>query len=159
MFLLELIVPPSPAQLDAVDGDATRYETELRPALMRRAIAELQDAGIEADVWKIEGIDRRDDCEMVAEQARAGGRDRVGCVVLGQGAEAGAGRALAPRRRERARLPRLRDRPDDLVGRDHRLPRRAPRATGADRGRTADRGRPTCAADRRSYHRRRASAP
>jgi myo-inositol catabolism protein IolC len=85
-LLLELIVPPVPAQLDRVDGDPTRYETELRPALMRRAMADFQVAGIEADVWKIEGIDRRDDCEMVVEQARRSGRDRVGCVVLGQGA-------------------------------------------------------------------------
>jgi 5-dehydro-2-deoxygluconokinase len=53
---------------------------------MRRAISELQEAGVEADVWKIEGINRREDCVMVAEQARVGGRDRVGCVLLGQGA-------------------------------------------------------------------------
>ena len=68
--------------------DQDRFDTEVRPALMRRGIAELQDAGIEPDVWKIEGIDRRDDCEMIAEQARAGGRDGVGCVVLGRGADA-----------------------------------------------------------------------
>jgi myo-inositol catabolism protein IolC len=86
-FLCELIVPAEPAQLARVGGDAARYERELRPALMRRAISDFQAAGIEADVWKIEGIDGRDDCEMVAEQARAGGRDRVGCVVLGQGAD------------------------------------------------------------------------
>jgi myo-inositol catabolism protein IolC len=85
-LLLELIVPAEPRQLEQVDGDPGRYVTEVRPALMRRAISELQAAGIEADVWKIEGIDRRDDCAMVAEQARAGGRDRVGCVLLGQGA-------------------------------------------------------------------------
>jgi 5-dehydro-2-deoxygluconokinase len=45
-----------------------------------------QDAGIEADVWKIEGIDRRADCEMIADQARAAGREHVGCIVLGSGA-------------------------------------------------------------------------
>ena len=85
-LLCELIVPPEPAQLARVDGDPGRYELELRPALMRRAMSDFQDAGIEADVWKVEGIDRRDDCEMIAEQARHGGRDGVGCVVLGQGA-------------------------------------------------------------------------
>lgn len=87
-LLLELIVPATPAQLAVLDGDVHRYTVELRPALMRQAMAELQAAGIEADVWKVEGIDRRDDCAMVAEQARTGGRDRVGCVVLGQGADA-----------------------------------------------------------------------
>jgi Uncharacterized protein conserved in bacteria len=54
---------------------------------MQTAMAVMQAAGIEADVWKIEGLDRRDDCEMIAEQARADDRDHVGCVVLSRGAE------------------------------------------------------------------------
>lgn len=87
-LLCELIVPAEPAQLAAVDGDDRRYQREVRPALMQRGIAELQDAGIEADVWKVEGIDLPADCEMIAAQARAGGRDRVGCVVLGAAAPA-----------------------------------------------------------------------
>jgi myo-inositol catabolism protein IolC len=85
-LLLELVVPAEPAQLESVGGDPGRYETELRPGLMRRAIADFQAAGIEADLWKVEGVDRREDCEMIAAQARAGGRDHVSCVVLGQGA-------------------------------------------------------------------------
>jgi len=85
-FLFELLVPAEEAQLQAVGGDSDRYDAELRPALMRRVIAELQDAGIEVDVWKIEGVDERADCEMLAQQARAGGRDDVVCVVLGRGA-------------------------------------------------------------------------
>ena len=52
---------------------------------MVRAIHELQDAGVEADVWKIEGIERTEDCRRVVEAARRGGRDRVGCIVLGRG--------------------------------------------------------------------------
>jgi myo-inositol catabolism protein IolC len=87
-FLFELIVPAEEAQLARVDGSDDRYDTEIRPALMKTAIEEMQAAGIEADVWKIEGIDRREDCEMIAEAARAGGRDGVGCVVLGRGANA-----------------------------------------------------------------------
>ncbi|HEY7440426.1 MAG TPA: DUF2090 domain-containing protein [Acidimicrobiia bacterium] len=87
-FLLELLVPGEPEQLAKVDDDEGRYDTELRPALMRGAITDMQGAGIEPDVWKIEGIDRREDCEMIADQTRAGGRDGVGCVVLGRGANA-----------------------------------------------------------------------
>ena len=49
------------------------------------AIKELQDAGVEPDVWKIEGLDRREDCEKVVAAARRGGRDRVGCIILGRG--------------------------------------------------------------------------
>jgi myo-inositol catabolism protein IolC len=86
-FLFELLVPAEPAQLEAVGGDSDRYDSELRPELMRRAIAEIQDAGIEVDVWKIEGVDERADCEMLVAQARRGGRDGVVCVVLGRGAD------------------------------------------------------------------------
>ncbi|MGH2853757.1 MAG: 2-deoxy-5-keto-D-gluconate 6-phosphate aldolase domain-containing protein [Solirubrobacteraceae bacterium] len=86
-FLFELLVPATPTQLEAVGGASDRYDAELRPELMRRTIAECQDAGIEVDVWKIEGVDERADCEMLAAQARAGGREGVVCVVLGRGAD------------------------------------------------------------------------
>jgi 5-dehydro-2-deoxygluconokinase len=85
-FLLELLVPGEPAQIEAA-GSEDAYDTDVRPGLMQRAIAEMQDAGIEADIWKIEGIDKRADCETIAQQTRAGGRDGVGCVVLGRGAD------------------------------------------------------------------------
>jgi myo-inositol catabolism protein IolC len=86
-FLFELLVPAEDSQLQSVGGDSDRYDSELRPELMRRAIAEIQDAGIEVDVWKIEGVDERSDCEMLVAQARADGRDGVVCVVLGRGAD------------------------------------------------------------------------
>jgi len=86
-FLFELLVPAEDAQLQTVDGDTERYDAELRPALMRRTIAAIQDAGIEVDIWKIEGVDERADCEMLVAQARSGGRDGVVCVVLGRGAD------------------------------------------------------------------------
>lgn len=86
-FLFELLVPAEDAQLQAVGNDADRYDAELRPELMRRAIAEIQDAGIEVDMWKIEGVEQRSDCEMLVAQARSGGRDGVVCVVLGRGAD------------------------------------------------------------------------
>ncbi len=86
-FLFELLVPAEDAQLQSVAGDSNRYDVELRPELMRRTIAEAQDAGIEVDIWKIEGVDHRADCEMLVAQARTGGRDGVVCVVLGRGAD------------------------------------------------------------------------
>jgi myo-inositol catabolism protein IolC len=85
-FLFELLVAAEPHQLEKVGGDADRYDKEIRPGLMVASIAELQVAGIEADIWKIEGIDRREDCERISEQVRSGGRDDVACVVLGRGA-------------------------------------------------------------------------
>jgi 5-dehydro-2-deoxygluconokinase len=86
-FLFELLVPATDAQLEQAGGDAERYDAELRPELMRRAIEECQDFGIEVDIWKIEGVDERSDCEMLARQSRRGsGREGVVCVVLGRGA-------------------------------------------------------------------------
>ena len=84
-FLFELLVPPTPRQLERVGGDADRYDRELRPDLMIATVRELQTAGVEPDIWKIEGLDTREDCVRLAEAARSGGRDAVDCVVLGRG--------------------------------------------------------------------------
>jgi 5-dehydro-2-deoxygluconokinase len=86
-FLFELLVPATEEQLASVGGDSDRYDAELRPELMRRAIEDIQNAGIEVDVWKIEGVDEQSDAAMLAEQARSGpGREGVTCVLLGRGA-------------------------------------------------------------------------
>src|SRR5438309_3595602 len=65
LFMFELLVPPEPAQLKRVKDDKKAYDLELRPVLMVQALEELQDADIEPDVWKIEGLDRRQDCEKL----------------------------------------------------------------------------------------------
>ena len=84
-YMFELLVPATPDQLQQVGGERKRYDLERRPLLMVQAIRELQDAGVEPDLWKIEGLDRREDCLQVAEMARRDGRDGVGCIVLGRG--------------------------------------------------------------------------
>lgn len=86
-FLFELLVPATDEQLASVDGDSDRYDRELRADLMLRAIEALQDAGVEADIWKIEGLDSREDCQRISELTRRDGRDNVACVVLGRGAD------------------------------------------------------------------------
>jgi myo-inositol catabolism protein IolC len=85
LFMFELLVPAEKAQLDRVNGDKHAYDVEIRPGLMAGAIEQLQDAGVEADVWKIEGLDRREDCEKVVAVAHRKGRDKVGCIILGRG--------------------------------------------------------------------------
>jgi myo-inositol catabolism protein IolC len=87
-YLFELLVPPTDEQLQSVGADRDRYDAEVRPRLMQRAIEELQDAGVEPDLWKIEGVDDREACSTIARTARRNGRDRVGCLVLGRGASA-----------------------------------------------------------------------
>ena len=89
-FLFELLVAAEPHQLEQVGGDADRYDREVRPGLMIGAITDLQDAGIEPDVWKIEGIDQRQDCQRISQTVRRDGRDNVSCVVLGRGANEAA---------------------------------------------------------------------
>jgi len=92
-FMFELLVPATPAQLLALAGNARVYDQRLRPGLMVRAIRELQDAGVEPDVWKIEGLDAREDYERVVAAARRQGREGVGCIVLGRGEDAARVRA------------------------------------------------------------------
>jgi len=84
-FMFELLVPPEKDQLDRLQGDKKAFDLQVRPGLMVQTIQELQDAGVEADVWKIEGLDRTEDCGKIVAAARRGGRDQVGCIVLGRG--------------------------------------------------------------------------
>ena len=84
-FMFELLVPPEKSQLKALNDDKRAYDLELRPRLMVQAIRELQDAGVEPDVWKIEGLYRREHCEAIVAVARRNGRGQVGCIILGRG--------------------------------------------------------------------------
>jgi myo-inositol catabolism protein IolC len=84
-FMFELLVPAEKVQLEGLHGDTKAYDLELRPRLMVQAIEQLQDAQVEPDVWKIEGLDRREDCQEIVAAARRGGRSTVGCIILGRG--------------------------------------------------------------------------
>ena len=85
LFMLELLVPAEKAQLAEVKGDRKAYDLETRPRLMVEAIQQLQNAQVEPDVWAMEGLDRREDCEKVVAAARGSGRNKVGCIILGGG--------------------------------------------------------------------------
>jgi 5-dehydro-2-deoxygluconokinase len=84
-LMFELLVPAETAQLERFGGDKKTYDRELRPQLMVQAMEELQLAGIEPDVWKLEGLDRREDCVRIVAAARRDRRDQVGCIILGRG--------------------------------------------------------------------------
>jgi len=86
-FMFELLVPATPAQLDRAEGNTEIFDRRIRPGLMRQTIRTLQDAGVDPDIWKIEGLDRREDCQRVVEMARRDGRGHVSCIVLGRGAD------------------------------------------------------------------------
>ncbi len=84
-YMFELLVPATPEQLERCQGNKATFDVEIRPKLMVAAIQELQKAKVEPDVWKLEGLDRKEDCVRVCEAARADGRDKVGVIVLGRG--------------------------------------------------------------------------
>jgi 5-dehydro-2-deoxygluconokinase len=86
-FLFELLIPPTAGQLGRAGGDQRRYDREIRPGLEVQVIHELQDGGVEPDIWKIEGLDSAEACVRVVAAARRDGRDRVCCIVLGRGAD------------------------------------------------------------------------
>lgn len=86
-FLFELLVPPTERQLERCGGDRLRYEREVRPGLILRAVAMVQAAGIEPDVWKVEGVEDVEDARAIVELARDERRwEDVACTVLGAGA-------------------------------------------------------------------------
>jgi myo-inositol catabolism protein IolC len=84
-FMFELLVPATEAQMAQAGGDRASYDEAQRPRLMLRAVAELQAAGVNPDIWKVEGLDRPEDCAALVGQARQGGREAVGLIVLGRG--------------------------------------------------------------------------
>lgn len=86
-FMFELLVPMTPEQSSRLEANQRAYDDHLRPSLMIAAIKELQGAGVEPDVWKVEGLNRRGDCETLVAVARRDGRVNVGCILLGRGAD------------------------------------------------------------------------
>jgi myo-inositol catabolism protein IolC len=86
-FLFELLVPATTAQLDSFEGHQSDYDHHLRPQLVVETIASLQAGGVEPHIWKIEGLDSKEDASAIVRQARSGDRNQVVCIVLGRGAD------------------------------------------------------------------------
>ena len=86
-FLLEFLVPATDEQLESVGGDQTRYDSEIRPRLAVQVVEEMRERGADPDIWKIEGLDTREDCENISKVIKDGGRENVMAVVLGRGAD------------------------------------------------------------------------
>ena len=86
-FLLEFLVPATEEQLAMVDGEQSRYDSEIRPGLAVKVVEEMREKGADPDIWKIEGLEKIEDCKKVASAIRDGGREEVIAVVLGRGAD------------------------------------------------------------------------
>lgn len=83
-FLFELLVPATQEQLQKLGGDKHAYDSQLRPKLMVAAMQEIQETGVEPDIWKMEGVDSPDDARAIVGQAQAGSR-KAGVITLGRG--------------------------------------------------------------------------
>ena len=87
-LLIETLIPATIEQLAKFGGDPDRYDQEARPFLTSRIIKEMQDGSVDPDVWKLEGMAKREDYQMAVQQAKADGRESVGIVILGRAADA-----------------------------------------------------------------------
>ena len=85
-FLLEVLVIPTQTQLKEVGGSRGKYDRELRPRFTVEVIRELQNYGVEPDVWKLEGFETEKDYEEIIKTIKSRGRENVNLVVLGRGA-------------------------------------------------------------------------
>jgi myo-inositol catabolism protein IolC len=82
--MLEVVVTPTAAQLALHDGDARRFDRETRPALVCQTIHDFYAAGANPTLWKLEGLDGREDYARVQAAVFAHDRD-ARCLVLGRG--------------------------------------------------------------------------
>jgi myo-inositol catabolism protein IolC len=82
-LIVELLVPATGADRDAVSGSQRRYGDEVRPGHTLAVMEYLQDRGVDPAIWAVEGLDRHDDAVSVAAAAQRGGR-RARCLVLGR---------------------------------------------------------------------------
>ena len=83
-FLFELLVPPTPKQLSESSGSKETYDRETRPKLMVESMRQIQDAGVEPSIWKLEGVEKPEDARAVVRQAQRDGR-KAAVITLGRG--------------------------------------------------------------------------
>jgi myo-inositol catabolism protein IolC len=85
-LMLELLVPPEPAQLAAAGHDQGRFDRQTRAGLTVQAIGQIAGDGLRPALWKIEGPESLQDAARIAEAIRSADPD-AGCLVLGRGAD------------------------------------------------------------------------
>jgi 5-dehydro-2-deoxygluconokinase len=83
-FLFELLVPATKEQLAKFSDSKEDYDRELRPKLMVEAIEQIQDAGVEPTIWKLEGVEKAAEAKAVVKAAKRNGR-KAGVITLGRG--------------------------------------------------------------------------
>jgi myo-inositol catabolism protein IolC len=77
-------VPATKEQLARFSDSKEDYDRELRPKLMVKAMEQIQDAGIEPTIWKLEGVEKAVDAKALVKAAQRDGR-KAGVITLGRG--------------------------------------------------------------------------
>lgn len=85
-FLLEVRIQPTKAQLAKVNQDQRRFDLEIRPSLSVTTVSELKSAGVDPDVWHLEGFELTAHYENLISKIQEGDRGGVGLVVMSRGA-------------------------------------------------------------------------
>jgi myo-inositol catabolism protein IolC len=85
-LMLELLVPPEPAQLAVLGDDQSRFDRQIRAGLTVQAIDQIAGDGLRPALWKIEGPESLEDAARIAAAVRSADPD-AGCLVLGRGAD------------------------------------------------------------------------
>jgi hypothetical protein len=80
-LMCDVVVAPTRRQ---IEGGIRAYERHTLPALTRRAIVELLDAGADPAAWVVEGLERHGDYAAVVDAAAGAGRDAP-CFVRAAG--------------------------------------------------------------------------
>ena len=83
-MMLELQVLPTDTQLEQHGREA--FIRDIRPGLMRQAIADFHGHGANPDVWKVEPLPDLAEYSSIVSAIRSDGRSHAVAVVLGGGA-------------------------------------------------------------------------
>ena len=114
-------MPAEPAQLERVGGDKRRYDLELRPGLMAGRSTSCRTPASSPTCGRSKGSTAGRTARPWSWRRRRGGRDQVGCIILGRGENEQQGPRVARDGRRGPGLHRLRGRPHDVLGPARRL--------------------------------------
>lgn len=103
-------------EANQVKGDQKAYDLGLRPRLMAQTIVELRDAQVEPDVWKIEGLDRREDCQKIVAVAAVGDETILAVALSWARRKRSEGTRVADNSGDSRGIYRFRSRSDEFLG-------------------------------------------
>jgi myo-inositol catabolism protein IolC len=84
-WIIELLVPPTPAQL-AAHGDQAGFDAQERPGLTAQVITDLYAGAVYPTIWKLEGYETQAGADVVLAAVAAETDHPAVCIVLGRDA-------------------------------------------------------------------------